>query len=84
VATRSGKDSNENRARETTDFGDYCGRQSSSASRVAAGALGFLTFTQCAERPERYGEPSRFDTMPSQPSLEAYLNTISPSPSDRP
>lgn len=27
--------------------------QSSPASRVTAGALGFLTFTQCAERPER-------------------------------
>lgn len=45
--------------------------QSSSASRVTAGALGFFTLTQCAERPERYGEPSRFDTMPSQPSAQA-------------
>ena len=27
--------------------------QSSSASRVTAGALGFLTFTQCSARPER-------------------------------
>jgi hypothetical protein len=29
---------------------------SSSASLLAAGALGFLTFTQCGQRPERYGE----------------------------
>jgi hypothetical protein len=27
--------------------------QSSSASRFTAGAFGFLTFTQCGERPER-------------------------------
>ena len=55
--------------------------QSSSASRLTAGALGFLTFTQCATRPERYGEPSRFETMPSQPSLQASRKTIAPSSS---
>ena len=44
---------------------------SSSASRVTAGAAGFLTFTQQSARPERYSEPSRFDTMPSQPSAQA-------------
>jgi phage terminase large subunit-like protein len=55
--------------------------QCSSASRVTAGAFGFLTFIQCAEPPQRYSEPSRFDTMPSQPSLQACLNTMSPSPS---
>jgi hypothetical protein len=38
-----------------------------------------LAFTQCGERPERYGEPSRFDTTPSQPSLQASRNTIAPS-----
>ena len=27
--------------------------QSSSASRLTAGAFGFLTFTQCGDRPER-------------------------------
>jgi hypothetical protein len=27
--------------------------QCSSASRFTAGAFGFLTFTQCADRPER-------------------------------
>jgi hypothetical protein len=29
-----------------------------------AGAFGFFSLTQCAERPERYGEPSRFETIP--------------------
>src|SRR5262249_51812743 len=38
--------------------------QSSSASRLTAGAFGFLTLTQCGERPERYSEPSRFETIP--------------------
>jgi hypothetical protein len=28
-------------------------------------AFGFLTFTECAERPDLYGDPSRFDTMSS-------------------
>ena len=45
--------------------------QSSSASRVTAGAAGFLTLIQCSDRPARYDEPSRFETMPSQPSLQA-------------
>jgi hypothetical protein len=43
--------------------------QSSSASRFTAGAAGFLTLIQSGERPRRYIDPSRFDTMPSQPSL---------------
>jgi hypothetical protein len=42
------------------------GPQSSSASRVTAGTFGFLTLTQCGERPERYGEPRRFETMTAQ------------------
>ena len=46
-------------------------RHSSSASRFTAGALGFLTLSQSSDRPNRYGEPRRFDTMPSQPSLQA-------------
>jgi hypothetical protein len=29
--------------------------QSSSASRFTAGAFGFLTFSQCGERPDRLG-----------------------------
>ena len=45
--------------------------QSSSASCRTAGAAGFFTFSQCADRPDLYGEPSRFDTMPSQPSAQA-------------
>src|SRR5215471_6772115 len=55
--------------------------QSSSASRLTAGAFGFLTFTQCDERPERYSEPTRLLTIPSQPSLQACWNMMSPSPS---
>ena len=47
--------------------------QSSSASRRTAGAAGFLIFSQSFTRPERYVEPSRFDTMPSQPSAQACL-----------
>jgi hypothetical protein len=46
---------------------------SSSAFRVTGGAFGFLTLSQCADRPDRYGDPSRFDTIPSQPSLQACL-----------
>jgi hypothetical protein len=46
-------------------------RQSSSASRFTAGAAGFLTLIQSFDRPNRYGEPIRFDTMPSHPSLQA-------------
>ena len=45
--------------------------QSSSTSRETAGAFGFLTFIQYLDRPEPYGEPSRLDTMPSQPSRHA-------------
>jgi hypothetical protein len=44
--------------------------QSSSASRLTAGAAGFLTLIQSADRPLRYFDPSRFDTIPSQPSLQ--------------
>jgi hypothetical protein len=39
--------------------------------RRTAGAARFLTLSQCFDRPERYAEPSRFDTRPSQPSLQA-------------
>jgi hypothetical protein len=54
--------------------------QSSSASRFTAGAAGFLTLSQCADRPGRYGEPRRFDTMPSQPSAQACWKMAAPSP----
>ena len=46
--------------------------QSSSASRCTAGAAGFLNLSQCRVRPLTYGEPRRFDTIPSQPSLQAW------------
>ena len=39
--------------------------QSSSASRLTAGASGFLLLIQSGERPERYRESFRFDTMPA-------------------
>src|SRR5438552_2253689 len=57
------------------------GRNSSSASRLTAGALGFFILSQSRERPLRLGEPFRFETMPSSPSLQACLSTIGPSPS---
>ena len=46
--------------------------QSSSASRCTAGAAGLLNLSQCRVRPLTYGEPRRFDTIPSQPSLQAW------------
>ena len=55
--------------------------QSSTASRVTAGAFGFLTVSQCRGRPERYGEPSRSLTIPSQPSWQAASKTSAPSSS---
>jgi hypothetical protein len=45
--------------------------QSSSASRFTAGASGFLNFSQSFVLPDRYCEPSRFETIPSSPSLQA-------------
>jgi hypothetical protein len=50
--------------------------QSSSASRFTDGASGFFILSQSGERPERYGEPSRFDTMPSSPSLQTCRLSI--------
>jgi hypothetical protein len=47
--------------------------QSSSASRLTAGAAGFLILSQSLSRPERYVEPSRLDTMLSQPGAQAGL-----------
>jgi len=38
--------------------------------RLKPGAFGFLTLTHCGERPDLYSDPSRFDRMPSQPSLQ--------------
>jgi hypothetical protein len=43
---------------------------SSSSSRFTAGASAFFILSQSGERPERYGEPFRFDTMDAfQPEL---------------
>ncbi len=33
----------------------------------------YMFFSQYADRPARYGDPRRFDTMPSQPSAQACL-----------
>jgi hypothetical protein len=55
----------------------HCGRaaphllQSSSSTRFAAGAAGFLVLIQQSLRPDRYGVPRRFETMPSHPSAHA-------------
>jgi hypothetical protein len=52
---------------------DLCGLhdQSSSASRVAAGAGGFLILTQQSLRPGVSRDLMGFETMPSQPSAQA-------------
>src|SRR5207249_10615442 len=59
----------------------HCPPQSSSASRRTASHAGFLLLSQSGERPERYGESFRFDTMPSRPILQAWANTVEPSAS---
>lgn len=43
----------------------------------AAGAAGFLVLIQAR------GDPSRVETMPSQPMAHACLNTIAPSSSSK-
>jgi len=42
-----------------------------SITRLAASPIGFLTLTQSAHRPDRYGRLRRFATMPSAPSAHA-------------
>ena len=37
-----------------------------------AGPAGFLIWIQSADLPARYREQSRFDTMPPQPTLQAW------------
>src|SRR5262245_35935945 len=46
--------------------------QSSSASRRTASHAGFLLLIQSGERPERYADALRFDTIPSRPILQAW------------
>jgi hypothetical protein len=55
--------------------------QSSSFSRFTAAHAGFFDLSQSGERLERQGESFRFDTMPSRPLLQAWANTVGPSPS---
>jgi hypothetical protein len=55
--------------------------QSSSASRFTADASGFFILSQSGERPERYIESLRFDTIPSSPILQAWAKTVGPAPS---
>ena len=42
--------------------------QCSSASRFTAGACGFMNLSRSGERPDRYRDPSRLQTMPPAPS----------------
>ena len=44
--------------------------KSSSTSRFTAGAFVFFILSHSGERPERYVEPFRFETVPSRPSLQ--------------
>src|SRR5262249_10400671 len=55
--------------------------QSSSSSRRTASHAGFLLLSQSGERPERYIDVFRFETMPSRPILQAWANTVGPSAS---
>src|SRR6478609_7218427 len=48
-------------------------------SRFTAGACGFLNLSQSGDRPDRYRDPSRFDTMPSTPNLQVWAKTSAPS-----
>jgi hypothetical protein len=41
----------------------------------------FFILSQSGERPERYIESLRFDTMPSSPILQAWAKMVGPSPS---
>jgi bifunctional non-homologous end joining protein LigD len=53
--------------------------ESSSASRFTAGALGFLTFTQCADRPQPIGraKPLRHDPFAAELAGFAELGALS-------
>jgi hypothetical protein len=56
--------------------------QSSSASRFTAGASAFFILSQSGDRPERYVESLRFDTMPSMPSLQTCRTPKARTPLD--
>ena len=53
--------------------------QSSSASRRTGSHSGFFDLSQTFDGPLRYGESSRFVTMPSRPKRQACANTAGPS-----
>src|SRR5258708_4828075 len=55
--------------------------ESSSSSRRTASHAGFFDLSQSGERPERYVDVLRFDTMPSRPILHAWANTVGSSAS---
>jgi hypothetical protein len=49
--------------------------RSSSRSRRTASQCGFFDLSRTLDGPDRYGESSRFETMPSRPSRQACSNT---------
>jgi hypothetical protein len=57
----------------TADYKAPAGRNPSGAlfSRMSWADAGRPSCSAKMRRPERYSEPSRFDTMPSQPSAQA-------------
>ena len=65
-----------------TTVGSWCVLHHSMI-RIAAGASGFFTLIQSGDLPDRYGRSRRLATMPSSPSAQACLNTISPSAPSR-
>ena len=52
--------------------------QSSSASRLTAGACGFLNLSQSGDLPERLRDPSRLETMPFAAELAGMLEDRQP------
>lgn len=53
-------------------------------TRVMAGCFGFFIFTQCGERPPRYGRSLCLETNPSRPSRHAWRKRSGPiSPSSK-
>jgi hypothetical protein len=51
---------------------------STSRARIIAGLSGFFALIQSREGPDRYEALSRFDTMPSRPSLQACRKIRAP------
>jgi hypothetical protein len=57
------------------------GYHSASRARIIAGLSGFLTLIQSRVGPDLHGAPSRFETMPSRPILQACWKIVAPSSS---